>query len=473
MIEQQIRHLCRLHTDMTADEMEQILNVAATIENSAEDHDVFIDVLSKFENEAIVVYHYCPPGGASLYSRSVVGEKALRENEPGVLRALETGVMSRGLVANTQEDHLVRQIVYPVEYNAKVICVVIHESHFSEEIKSYFEEDNSSQNLDGHTFGKKALLRLKNEVLNYLDDAILMFDHNGHVKLKNSKADSYYRRLGYREDIQGLHYDNLSLDRLTFSEIMAGGSECTYPPKEAFVGDRYYLIKRFSINIGECDEFGLVVVLQDITHIKRQEAQILSQSVAMREIHHRVKNNLQTVASLLRIQGRQTECAETKKNLTDNVNRVLAIAAIHELLSMEVGAQVNLFEVIKIICANIQRCFVNSGNVRVNMSENQPLYLDSDRAVAVSLVVNELMQNCYKYAFAGRDKGRVDIGLRVEEGLVTLAVSDDGKGFDMRQVSLNSLGLSIVRSYVKDKLKGKLEIESNSSGTTVTFTFKR
>jgi two-component sensor histidine kinase len=470
MIEQQIRHLCKLHTGMTADEVERVIAVAETIGRSAEDHDVFIDVLSKCENEAMVVYHYRPEDEKSVYERSVAGEKALRENEPGVLRTLETGIVSRGLLAKTQENQPVRQIVYPVEYNDQVVCVVIHEARFNEEIRSYFEDDQTDGQVNELVFNRKAMLRLKNEVINHLDDAILLFDHNGYATLKNSKADSYYRRLGYREDIQGLHYDNLSLDRLTFSEIMASGNECTHLPRETFAGGRYYVIKRF--NVSECGEFGLVIVLQDITEFKLQEAKIISQSVAMREIHHRVKNNLQTVASLLRIQGRQTGCMETKRNLNENVNRVLAIAAIHELLSMEMRAHVKLFEVIEIVCTNIQRCFANSDNIQVDMEENQPVYLDSDRAVAVALVVNELMLNCYKYAFEDQDQGKIAINLILEDGYAKLTVSDDGKGFAVHEVSQNSLGLSIVRSYVKDKLKGRLEIKSDSCGTTVTFTFK-
>ncbi|WP_232697405.1 sensor histidine kinase [Brevibacillus daliensis] len=469
-MDSQIRHLCRLHTELSDTEVDRIVEVAESFETSDGDYDVFIDVLSKYDNEAIVVYHRRPDGGRSMYKHSLVSDKALRENEPGVLRTLETGIMSRGLVAyTTQADHLLRQTVYPIEHNDRVICVVIYERNVSEEIQSHFDGTTSPYQGDEIPINLSALLRFKETVINQLDDAILFFDDDGFVKLKNSQADIYYQRFGYRENIQGLHYDNLSHDRTSFSQLMKGENVSLHMSKEMLIGGRYYRVKRFLINERE---FRLVLILQDITEIKRKEAEIVSKSVAIREIHHRVKNNLQTVASVLRIQSRQVKSAEAKKSLNESVSRVLAIAATHELLSMEMEAKVKLLEVTRIIGANIQRCFVNGNNIQVKMTENQPIYLDSDRTVAIALIINELIQNSYEHAFDNRLDGNINVSLMLENGYVTIDVADDGQGFTARNNSCNSLGLSIVNSYVKDKLKGKLKIDSNSSGTIAKFTFK-
>ncbi|WP_232698630.1 sensor histidine kinase [Brevibacillus daliensis] len=470
-MEEQIRHLCRLHTDLSTSDITRIIEVAESIECSSEVDDIFIDVLSKYASEAIVVYHRRPSNGKSLYKRSVVSEKALRENEPGALRTLETGIMSQGLIANTQENHLVRQSTYPILNNDKVICVVIYERKVNEEIQSDFNVTIPSLQSEEIPSSLTAALGFNEKVINQLDDAILIFDKDGFVKLKNKKADIYYQRLGYLEDIQGLHYDNLSLDRTTFLQVMR--EESDFPNgqkgKETQMGDRFYKVKRLYVR-----ERGLrlVVILQDMTEIKMKEAEIVSKSVVIREIHHRVKNNLQTVASLLRIQSRQVESPEAKKSLNDSVSRVLAIAATHELLSMEVEAQVNLLEVIHIIATNIQRCFVNCNNVQVEMKTNHPICLDSDRTVAIALIVNELMQNCYEHAFGDCMEGKIVVSLLLENGYVTLKVMDDGKGFSVKNTTRKSLGMSIVHSYVKDKLKGKFDIESSSNGTTARFTFK-
>ncbi|MCG7405862.1 sensor histidine kinase [Paenibacillus sp. ACRRX] len=471
-VKAQIEQLCNRHTGLTESDIERIVNIAQSFEMSEVQDDVFIDVLSSVASEAIVVYHRRPTEGQSLYLHPVTGEKALRENEPGVLRTLETGIMSQGLVANTQENHLVRQTVYPIKNQEGVIAVVIYEKDVSDNIQAHFKVTGTPYEDSEMSSMLTAMLRFKDSIINQLEDAVLVFDRHGFLKLKNIKADVYYRQLGYLEDIQGLHYDNLSLDQTMFAEVMRQHSVAPSCPLTTDVkaADRYYQVKRLFI---EEQDLCVGVILHDVTEIKDKEAEIVSKSVAIREIHHRVKNNLQTVASLLRIQGRQCESPEAKKCLNDSVSRVLAIAATHELLSTEIDAQVDLLDVIRLIAANIQRCFVDCQAVDIQISAAQSICLDSDRTVAIALIVSELLHNSYEHAFDDCSDGTIKVSAHLEGGLVTVEVADDGIGFAADEGSHKSLGLSIVRSYVKEKLKGKLGIVSNSSGTAVTFTFKK
>lgn len=468
--QERIIHLCKRHTGLSDDDIVRITEMAESFEMSDGQDDVFIDVLSSVDNEAIVVYHYRPSAGKSLYGRSVVGEKALRENEPGALRTLETGVMSQGLIANTQENHLVRQTVYPIRNQESVIAVVIYEKDVSDNIQAHFNmtkyEDSEMSSM------LTAMLRFEDSIINQLEDAVLVFDKYGFLKLKNKQADMYYRRLGYLEDIEGLHYDNLSLDQTMFSDVMKqySTSPCCPLMTDVKAADRYYQVKRLFI---EEEDLCIGVILHDVTEVKEKEAQIISKSVAIREIHHRVKNNLQTVASLLRIQSRQCESTEAKKCLNDSVSRVLAIAATHELLSMEIEAQVELIDVIQLIASNIQRCFVDCNAIDIKISAAQSICLDSDRTVAIALIISELMQNSYEHAFDDCTGGTITVTAQLDGGLVNVVVVDDGVGFPVEEGSRKSLGLSIVRSYVKDKLKGKLSIVSDSGGTAVAFTFKK
>ncbi|KKO51738.1 sensor histidine kinase [Paenibacillus sp. DMB20] len=469
---ERIDQLCTLYTGLTEADILQISEVAESFELSAVQCDVFIDVLSSVEDEAIVVYHRAPDEGKSLYKRSVAGEKALRENEPGVLRTLETGIMSQGLVANTQENHLVRQTVYPIKNQDGVIAVVIYEKDVSDNIQDHFNMTGAPCEDGEMSSMLTAMLRFKDSIINQLEDAVLVFDKHGFLKLKNKQADAYYRQLGYLEDIEGLHYDNLSLDQTTFSEVMKQYSVSpSYPlTTDVKAAGRYFQVKR--LFIAEQD-LCVGVILHDVSEIKNKEAEIISKSVAIREIHHRVKNNLQTVASLLRIQGRQTESPEAKKCLNDSVSRILAIAATHELLSTEIEAQVDLLDVIRLIVSNIERCFVDCQAIRVDIASDHSICLDSDRTVAIALIVSELLHNSYEHAFGDCSKGTITVNARLDGELVTVVVADNGTGFSVEQASTKSLGLSIVRSYVKDKLKGKLSIVSGGGGTTVTFKFKK
>ncbi|UHA72519.1 sensor histidine kinase [Paenibacillus sp. 481] len=474
MIDYRIRieQLCQRHTGLSDADIRRIIGIAESFEMSDAQDDVFIDVLSSISNEAIVVYHRRPGEGQSLYKRSVTGERALRANEPGALRTLETGMMSQGLIANTQEEQLVRQTVYPIKSQDKVIAVVIYEKDVIDNIQAHFNVTGTQYEDSEMSSMLTAILRFKGSIINQLEDAVLVFDKRGFLKLKNEKASEYYKQLGYLEDIQGLHYDNLSLDQTMFSELMRQHTTlpCCPLTTDVKVADRYYQVKRLFI---EEQDLCVGVILHDVTEIKHKEAEIVSKSVAIREIHHRVKNNLQTVASLLRIQGRQCESPEAKKSLNDSVSRVLAIAATHELLSTEIEAQVDLLDVIRLIASNIQRCFVNCSLIDIHITATESICLDSDRTVAIALIVNELIHNSYEHAFGDCTQGTITVNAQLEGGLVTVIVTDDGVGFPTVESSRKSLGLSIVRSYVKDKLKGKLTIGSNGRGTAVSFTFKK
>lgn len=309
------------------------------------------------------------------------------------------------------------------------------------------------------------------DFIDQLEDAILIFDKNGFVQLKNTKANAYYRRLGYLEDIQGLHYDNLSLDQTTFADVMKEyySSPSRVLAKDVMIASCYYQVKRSFI---ADRNFRVVVIIHDVTEIKNKEAQIISKSVAIREIHHRIKNNLQTVASLLRIQGRQSESPEAKRCLNDSVSRVLAIATTHELLSKEFESHVDLLDVIQLVSANIQYCFADYKKVHIEITAEHSIFLDSDRSAAIALIVNELLQNSCEHAFGDGIDGTISVNAQMEGDLLSIKVADNGKGFSARDGPYNSLGLSIVHNYVKDKLKGKLVITSSGNGTTVAFAFK-
>lgn len=466
--------LCRKYSFLDEKDIEKIIELSQSLQHIIEYYecDVFIDVPSKYKNEAIVVFHGDPGGGKSVYQRSVVGEKALRENEPGVIRTLETGISSKGLKAKTQENRLVTQTVFPIKNEEKVIGVLILEKDVSEDIKLNFEVQKNNYQYEALTSTLSDMIRTNEFINNHLDDGILIFDKNGFLQLKNNKADSYYNHLGYQEDIQGLHYDNLSLDKTTFAELIER-SHLEHSKQqdrvEVAVGKYFFSIKR--IYMSEKD-LCLAVICRDITEIKNKEAEIISKSVAIREIHHRVKNNLQTVASLLRIQGRRCTNDEAKKHLNESVSRILSIAATHELLSKQFNDEINIVEVIQCIVQNIQRCYNDDKEIDMEVISEAEVYVDSDRTVAIALIVNELLQNCFDHAFSNTDKGMVTIFIKKEDGIISIAVIDNGKGYEAGDHQHTSLGLTIVSSYVKEKLKGNILFESDGNGTKVIFDFE-
>jgi two-component system, sensor histidine kinase PdtaS len=172
--------------------------------------------------------------------------------------------------------------------------------------------------------------------------------------------------------------------------------------------------------------------------------------VLAQEIHHRVKNNLQTVASLLRLQAR-TDGVDARKALNDSVNRILAIAAVHEVLTERRDEDVELAELLDRLRAMLVQGLGASKQVDAVL---EPVSLAGSRATALALVFSELLQNALEH---GGDRVRVELARR--DGELVLAIADDGGGLAGEPVS--GTGLSIVRALVQEELEGRLSLESN------------
>ncbi len=168
------------------------------------------------------------------------------------------------------------------------------------------------------------------------------------------------------------------------------------------------------------------------------------------EIHHRVKNNLQTVASLLRLQARAADGVDPAKALGDSANRILAIAAVHEVLTEQRDEEVDLAALLDRLRAMLVQGLGVSKQVETDL---QPVELGGSRATALALVFSELLQNALEHGGAS-----VRVELARQNGDVRLAISDDGKG---PSSALEGTGLSIVRALVRDELRGTLTLESD------------
>ena len=193
----------------------------------------------------------------------------------------------------------------------------------------------------------------------------------------------------------------------------------------------------------------------------------------LREMHHRVKNNLQLVASILNLQSRRIDDLEMKGIIRENVNRVLSIAAIHDILMNTSGDMQHLSS--KTLFAqlghNLQALIPPEKEILLTMTADE-IPLTPDTATSVSLVITELVSNAFFHAFANRARGRVEVSFCKGALFHTVTVSDDGTGFDLAGERKNSLGLQIVQATVQDKLRGKLHINSGSQGTKVSFDLK-
>ena len=194
-------------------------------------------------------------------------------------------------------------------------------------------------------------------------------------------------------------------------------------------------------------------LLEAIAHhaaVALEHGRAVMRGVLAQEIHHRVKNNLQTVASLLRLQA-HADGVDARKALDDSVNRILAIAAVHEVLTERRDDDVELDELLDRLRAMLVQ---GIGASKAVESSLEPVALAGNRATALALVFSELLQNALEH---GGESVRVELARR--DGEVVLAIADDGEGVEGEPAS--GTGLSIVRALVRDELGGTLSLESN------------
>ncbi|HJC40957.1 MAG TPA: sensor histidine kinase [Candidatus Intestinimonas pullistercoris] len=462
-----IQELCKKYTDLTDEEIATIQGMSAVLQPLAnlEDADIFIDCPS-WDGDAIVVAEAKPSYVPSSYKKTVVGLLARKENEPAVARTFRLGVATKQMKAVTQENGRTIQSVEPIR-NAtgdRVIGVLIREQRVDEQRQISERLHFSEQSYERIANALAHMVGSNNWLTECIDEALLMVDKSGVVTFRNSLARDLYRKLGYIDDPLGQPYENVRLvdswndmDQSGFSVI------------ETTVGRHSLSIKRIQL---DSEDMAFAVVIQDLTWKKEQEKALILKSVAIKEMHHRVKNNLQTIASLLRLQVRRSDNEETRKVLGESMNRILSIATTHELLAQSGVDQVKIGEVILNIKNNTVRYFARP-HFDVNITlEGDDFEVDSDIATSVALIINELLQNSLQYAFQDREKGLVRIVVTRGELYSRIEVIDDGSGYDVENVRTDRLGLSIVQTMVKDKLRGTLDVESGPGGTHVTFEFK-
>lgn len=453
-----IKQLCQEHTDLTEDEILVIQMMAQTLQPLAnlEAADIFVDCPCK-EGDAIVVAEAKPEEFPSSYKSSVVGMLAKAENEPAVARTIKLGIATRYMKARTQEDNYTIQSVEPIKYNSRVIGVLIRERRISEE-----SEDESGDSYEAVETPLNHMINENEWLTESIDEGLLLVDVNGVVSFRNMYAKELFLNLGYVDDILGQKYKNICLTH--FDEINRKSEMLT----EVRTGKHYLRIRQIPLERGD---IRLAVIVRDITWRREQEKSLVLKSVAIKELHHRVKNNLQTIASLLRLQARRTENEETRKLLYESISRILSISVTHQLLAQSGMDEVSLKEVLRTVKNNAVQPFLRP-NLKVQLLlQGDDITVDSDIATSVALAVNELLQNSMKYAFEGREEGKIRIIIHKGKIYSTITVKDDGIGFNPQNSRTESLGLNIVEAMVRDKLHGSLKIRSDKKGTKVTFDF--
>src|SRR5712692_2344536 len=306
-------------------------------------------------------------------------------------------------------------------------------------------------------------------------DGLLRLGRSGKVTYASPNALSAYRRLGLTADLVGAELGPLTA-RLCSTGLPADDSLMVTAsgrsPRETEIESNGSVVQLRSIPlVVNGVRTGALLLVRDVTELRHRERELMTKDATIREIHHRVKNNLQTVAALLRLQARRLDAPEARAALEEAVRRVGSIATVHETLSHTPEEIVDFDDI-------AGRVAMMAGEVSAPEARVTPTLLGefgllpASVATPLALVLTELLQNALQHGLtrpaSAREHGLLEVVVVREAGRLIVTVADSGvglpEGFDL--ASATSLGLQIVRTLVVGELGGRLRITPRAGGGT-------
>lgn len=292
-------------------------------------------------------------------------------------------------------------------------------------------------------------------------DGLLVVDKNKIIIAANNKAKHLFQLMDVK-DLIGKRTNHLIINWPLIGMVIDTG----VAESKEFTTRGLLLSMRVLPVVPKPNSGCAIVILQDITELRKKDEELLIKSVVIKEIHHRVKNNLQTIASLLRLQERRAQSDETKLVLRDCIGRVNSIAIVHEYLSQQDTGMIDVDKVAKgIYQAIISSMLAPDFRLEASFTADE-VQLSSEKATSIALILNELLQNCIEHAFEGRSNGKLVVRFTDEGEFYHLSISDDGvglpEGFDPQRSK--SLGLKIIKTMVEADLHGSFSQKNLPEG---------
>ena len=437
------------------------------------------------DGEFAAVAHTRPGGAATLFYRDIVGERVRPQWRAQVRSAFSSGQIVDSASPDWFEETPTRVRAVPIVREAprpgerpQAIGVLTRHTNLSESRTPSRQQITFNEcaddlfgmiscgdfpDLSAPTGPRRGAPRAA--------DGLIRLDVDGMATFASPNALSAFNRLGFDDELEGESLvevvTGILPEKHQFDEslplVLTGRA-----PWRADVDARGVTISLRTIPLRDHGtRIGAVVLCRDVTEMRHQEQELITKDATIREIHHRVKNNLQTVASLLRIQARRTHSDEARDALTQAMRRVSAIAVVHDTLAQGLAQNVDFDDVFQRVLKLVAEVAAGVGTRAKTHTTGRFGTLPSEYATPLALALTELVTNAVEHGLAGQD-GDVEISADRTGDHLEVRVRDTGVGLPEGQVG-QGLGTQIVRTLIQGELSGSIDWHTlNGEGTEVT-----
>ncbi len=463
--------LARQHTSLSREEVEHLQRLIGEWGMLADLS--FADLLlyvPDSDGRWLTIAQVRPATGQTIYPVDYVGSAAESEL-PLIGKAYADGAICEGDIIVESLPDPVRMMAIPVRMDGRAIAVLSREwSARSSRQPGELERTYIA------TFGKFAAMIAEglfpfsgpvadSSAAPRVGDGALVLDGDARVLFGSPNAVSALHRVGIGANAVGMRLAELGFNdspvRHAFETGLPVIEEFEQTPDVTFLARCIPVLGTGPD--GAAGPVGGLLLVRDVTEVRKRDKLLLSKDATIREIHHRVKNNLQTISSLLRLQGRRLTSPEAKAAVAESVRRIRTIALVHETLSREPGDDVAFLEIVRPLLRLAEEGLQSVDRPVRFTVQGEGGRLPSTIATPLSVVLTELLQNAVDHGFPeGSDGGDVVVVLANEDGTLHIRVINDGRGLDP-QFALNNatgLGLSIVRTLVTTELDGTISMRA-------------
>ena len=425
--------------------------------------------------------HARPSSAATVFYRDISSEPIRKEWLATVSQAFESGKIVEQKTSDTVAGLPTRFSAIPVQKDSSVasdqdsgpIAVITRHTNLSESRTpnkiqlNYVSCGNELLTMitEG-TFPDYSSPTGRRRGAPRANDGLLRLDVDGNVTFASPNGLSAFRRLGIEGEIEGKSLAEVATkivkEQSTVDESLPLVLTGKAPWRADLESSDVTLSVRAIPLMESGSRTGAIVLCREITELRRQEQQLLTKDATIREIHHRVKNNLQTVASLMRIQMRRTTSDEAKEALDQAIRRVSAIALVHNTLAEGFSEEVNFDEVFESSMRLVGELATDSSReikLRIDGKFGQ---LDSKLATPLAVALTEVVTNAASHGL-GEHGGSILITPRQSAKQLTIEVEDNGVGFEKDAIG-KGLGTQIIKTLIEGELRGKISWFSPKDG---------